>query len=142
MLKYTITFHSNHTYLLKKIIKLKHSLKGDKQLQTINAMDDTTDIRPDVEKASVPVDVFEQIAKKFVPLNVQVFILFLKVFLTGLLLYMWLDSLSNGGNDDVLTSQIQLIITVILPAIAERLCSPSNIKDVAKINEDAIKHMI
>ncbi|CAC5408567.1 unnamed protein product [Mytilus coruscus] len=162
--KYTEIYHPYYFSLEDaKIIKLKHSLKGEKKLKKMNDMEDITDNRvhnnidvsndyrqdiqtfydrPDDEDAYLPVELFDQIAKEFVPLNVQVFILFLKVFFTGLFLYVTLDSLSNGGSDDFLTSQIPLIITVILPAIAERLCSPSNIKDVVKMNEDAIKHMI
>lgn len=163
ILKYTITFHSNYKYLLTEIIKLKRCLKGEAKNDTDDFTYDISatysrkiihdfrdngqqiqnlDERRNEEDASIPVDLFDQIASEFVPLNVQVLNLFLKVFFTGLFLYVSFDSMSNGGKDNFLTSQIPVIITVVMPAIAERLCSTSNIKDDVKMNEDAIKYII
>lgn len=90
----------------------------------------------------MPVKFFDKIEKVFMLLRMQLLILFLKLFFTGIFLYVTFDSISKGGGRGFLTSQIPLVITVVLPAIAEKLCLPSNVEDNIYMNEDDIKQMI
>ncbi|CAC5402814.1 unnamed protein product [Mytilus coruscus] len=107
-----------------------------------NLLQDVNCLMVNKKVISIPVELFDRVAREFMPLRMQLLILFLKLFFTGIFLYVTFDSISKGGNAGFLTSQIPLIITVVMPSIAERICSPSNIEDDIKMNEEDIKLLI
>ncbi|CAC5402812.1 unnamed protein product [Mytilus coruscus] len=151
ILKYTMTFNSNYKQLLNNLLELQKKLEEEDNLKselikaTNNSIQNVTDDYSIENKKKeykwIPIELFDEIASDFMPLKMQLLILFLKLFFTGVFLYVTFDSISKGGNAGFLTTQIPLIITVVMPALADRLWSPSNIDDI-KANEDDIKDKI
>ncbi|CAC5404250.1 unnamed protein product [Mytilus coruscus] len=127
VLKYTMTFNSNYKQLLNNLLDLK------KEIVKKNGTGDSK---------CIPIELFDEIASDFMPLKMQLLVLFLKLFFTGIFLYVTFDSIGKGGNAGFFTTQIPLIITVVIPALVDSIwSSPSNLEDI-KANENDIKEKI
>lgn len=127
ILKYTMTFNSNYKQLLRNLLDIKKKIVEENKTGDSNC---------------IPIKLFDDIASEFMPLKMQLFILFVKLFFTGIFLYVTFDSISKGGNAGFFTTQIPLIITVVLPALVDSIWSPSNIDDKCKASETHIKNML
>ena len=129
ILKYTMTFNSNYKQLLNNLLDLKKDIAKE------NATGDN-------ERIQIPIELFDEIANEFMPIKMQLLILFLKLFFTGIFLYVTFDSINKGGNAGFFTTQIPLIITVVMPALVDSIWSSQSNLDDTKAHEDDIKKKI
>lgn len=121
LVKYAISFHMNYKKLLSILFKFKYE-------QMIERGGNE-----DMETVRISVDNFDRIAEKYVPFRHQMFIFFLKITITSLFLYVTFE------NDQYTISLLPTILTVSIPVIVEKLCSPNNFDKTLKLHDDEIK---
>lgn len=127
LVKYAISFHRNYKKLLSIMFKFKSEQMNE------NRSND------DMKTVKISVDNFDRIAEKYIPFRHQMFIFFLKITITSLFLYVTFDSLTNVENNQYTISLLPTILTVAIPAIVEKLCSPINFDETLKLHNDEIK---
>lgn len=129
LVKYTTSFHRSYKKLLDVLLQIKKEYE-----QTIKSSEKAV-VHTDI----IDVEDFNTLAEKYLPLRHQLFVFFLKITLTTLFLYVTFDTINQGGNDKITSSLMPILLTVAIPALLEKLCSPSNIEDILNVHDDDIK---